>query len=585
MCSQRALTYGQNPEQLGFGLEMLAIESVAQDPAFVDFIVGDDPLNEVDFTEWHAGGSGDGGIDGILYSEDLQNVAIIQTKFKKTSMDAATIEEARSFFSSVGEWSDVSKRDQYNPVTQRLLDESQLNPKRQQVDLYFITSMPASEIDHVGIAETHTSQHLEAGRNVNCKILTQAEFLELIDNTGDALFYATVPEVSLQIPEGDFILQESGPHRILVGVIKGQELESLYNRKDVRNRLFNTNVRAALSTGKVNPKIQETASSKDTGKMFLYFNNGVTATCSRLDVQKSSFTAADFQVVNGAQTVAALAKALKRNPNPDVKVLLRVIETDKYSNKSKVADQITRFQNTQNPVKASDFFSNDPFQIWLSSLIDKNSGKHGFPATWYEHKRGVRTSQSTTGRRKLGIEQLATLRFACVKDAPFTYKTPKDIWNGENDNANYWLAFGRDGEQIETWNEEEQDEVAWMIRTWFSLRDTHRTLNKEKSENSERTYLGVLARYVTALAFHLMTHLQRKGTGASFRALLAGGSESELQQKLVLKVCRSVVRDSLRDDWNGRSANPRLSMPQDSDTWAKSKQKVVEDYAFEVENA
>jgi hypothetical protein len=117
-----------------------------------------------------------------------------------------------------------------------------------------------------------------------------------------------------------------------------------------------------------------------------------------MEASRSTVKARDFQVVNGAQTVAALAKALRRKPNPEVRVLLRIIETnDLPGKKSKVADQITRFQNTQNPVKASDFFSNEPFQLWISEMIDKHSGKAGFPAIWYEHKRGAKSAQSTAG--------------------------------------------------------------------------------------------------------------------------------------------------------------------------------------------
>ena len=251
---------------------------------------------------------------------------------------------------------------------------------------------------HVAIAEAATNAHLEAGRNVNCRMLTQSDVMELVSNSSNTQTNATVPLVTLSIADGDYLIQSDGKYRILVGIIKGQQLEALYNTRGMRSLLLNTNVRAALTTGKVNPKIQETASSDDEAPLFLYYNNGVTATCSTMEASRSTVKARDFQVVNGAQTVAALAKALRRKPNPEVRVLLRIIETNDLSGKkSKVADQITRFQNTQNPVKASDFFSNEPFQLWISEMIDKHSGKAGFPAIWYEHKRGAKSAQSTAG--------------------------------------------------------------------------------------------------------------------------------------------------------------------------------------------
>jgi hypothetical protein len=54
-------------------------------------------------------------------------------------------------------------------------------------------------------------------------------------------------------------------------------------------------------------------------------------------------------------------------------------------------------------------------------------------------------------------------------------------------------------------------------------------------------------------------------------------------QRLVLKVCRLAVKNSLANDWQS-VANPRLNMPQDSDTWSKLKMKIVEDYDFEKQD-
>jgi hypothetical protein len=582
LCSKRAQRHGLNSESINTGLEFLAIETIAQDPQLFDSVFADVSPSESNLSDWHTGGPSDGGIDGLLYNEDLTYVAIIQTKYKKGQVDSTTLEEARSFFNRTTEWSDLTMRDSFNETTQRLLDECQLDPTNQQVDLYFITSMTAGPSDHGDVAEAANASYAAASKSVTCHFLTQSEFLDMFHNAGTALATAAVPDVTLNIPEGDFFIQTSGPYKVLVGVVKGQELADLYNRRDVKNRLFNTNVRAALTTGKVNPKIQETAASNSESPMFLYYNNGVTATCSNLSADKNVIKTKNLQVVNGAQTVAALGKALKRKPNPDVRVLLRIIETDdNYRNKSKVADQITRFQNTQNPVKASDFFSNDPFQVWIGKTFDDLSGKHGFPQIWYEHKRGLRSSQSTANRKKLTMEQLATLRYACIADAPFTYKTAKDIWNGENNNENYWRAFGREGAEISEWTEEEIAEVSWMVSTWLALREVHGGLQKTKSQNPERTYLGVLARYVTALAFDLVRFLQKEGSLSSFSEITSSPKKHKDQLDDVLKICRRAVKDSLERDWEKKVANPRLNMPQDSDTWSSLKVSVRKDFAFE----
>jgi hypothetical protein len=574
LASDRAIRHGQTTDAISLGLEYLAIEAVAQTQDFIDTVIGDELASQMKFSDWHTGASGDGSIDGILFDEDLTRVAIIQTKYYSGKVDANIYEAARAFFDKLPTWADVTKRGSFNEQTQRLLDDSNLDPKKQQVDLYFITSMTNSERDHAALADEKTSQYRDLGMNVNCFFFTLPDFLDFFENVLNAQSGSKLPELDLKISQSDYIVNTDGPHKILVGVIKGQELASLYNRRDVKNKLFVANVRAALSSGKINPKIQETA--KEQSGKFLYFNNGVTATCTSLTAIQSTITVEDLQVVNGAQTVVALAKALRGTSNTEVRVLIRIIET----RDTNVTEQITRYQNTQNPVKAADFFANEPLQTWLAAQIDTMSGKDMMPPTWYEHKRGVKNG-STSNRRKLTMEQLATLRYACLHEPTFTYKTARDIWNGEDDNKNYWLAFGRgaDGEAVQQWNREELAEMAWMVHTWFKLRDKHTELMKPGApENPEKTWLGVLSRYVTALMHSLVINLQAQGTLPSFEELTKNPAAYEEILELVQKTCRGSVRRAIKGDRWKTVANPRLNMPQDADQWTEIKIEVLEEY-------
>jgi len=590
LCSDIALRHGQKAESLQVGLELLAIEILAHDPIMLNSIVTED-LNEKQlFNEWHTGGSSDGTIDGLLYNEELSNVFVIQTKYKSQKIDENTKEEARNFFSRVPEWADTTRRSNFNTDTQRLLDDSQFDPTQQQIDLYFITSQTSDDSDYENIADVQTNLYQEAGRNVICHFLVFSDLTSLIADSRSAKGNNTVREVTLNLPRDSYFIHR-GDMDVLVATLKAQEIANVYRQRDIRNNLFNANVRAALATGRVNPKIRETAENDETSKYFYYYNNGITATCSSftIDASKNQVTLSNLQVVNGAQTVAALAGALSRNPKSQAYVLLRVIETnDHYKNKSKVADSITKFQNTQNPVKASDFFSNEPFQEWISRKIDELSGKNNFPPVWYEHKRGVKV-QSKAGRKKFTMEELAYLRYACLHDAPFTYKSQRDIWDGENNNKNFWMAFGSGGVEVVAWTSEEMAETAWMIRHWIKLRNRATQLNSEyrkakinKSENIERTYLGVMARYMTALSFTLMCKLRERRIFDSFSQFEVSSKENDRIEELVFKVVRSAVKNSIENDWR-HVANPRLNMPQDSDTWLELKKKVISDYDFESE--
>jgi hypothetical protein len=597
LCSEAAERHGQKPDNLTTGFELLAIETLAHDPDLIDSIMTSDDSSSMKFNDWHTGGPNDGGIDGLLFSEDLSRVIVIQTKYKSGKLDEDTRKEARDFFSRIPEWSDIKSRSTFNPETQRLLDDSQFDPKQQLIDLYFITYQTGEDVEYESIADNQTKTYQDAGFNVRCNFLAFTDFNQIVADSKASRNESIVKEVTMQIPlNQSFVFEGEAGMRVLVATVKAQAIEGIYSRRDVRNNLFNTNVRSALSTGRINPKVAETAADPEDSKYFYYFNNGITATCTNfeLDEKNNSVTMFNLQVVNGAQTVAALSKAVKRNRQSKAHVMMRIIETNEtYKNKSNVADLITRYQNTQNPVKLSDFFSNEPFHKWIETMIDSHSGKNDFPAIWYEYKRGVK-SGSKTGRKKLSMEELAYLRYACLWGAPFTYKNQRDIWNGELNNQNFWKAFGRDEKEVQIWTPEETYETLWMIKNWLYLKAKAAELNiqnrknkdkdKDKealSQNPEKTYLGVMARYVTALAFHLMCDIRDKGNHFnSFSELEKPSKELKDLEIKVLNIVRKAVKGSFENDWKN-VANPRLNMPQNADTWASLKVKVIIDFDFE----
>jgi len=426
--SEKSVKYGAAKDNHALGLEYLALEIIAHQPSLADELIQDGD-SSLDVRPYHTGGANDGGIDGIIFNEEATNVYIIQTKYKSGAIDANTLEEARSFFGRLDEWTNPANRLEFNTETRRLLDESGLSPKDQEITLYFFTTMTSTDKPlYQNIAEEFTNSYRERNMNVRCEILTQSDILDLMKNSYSTMEHSLVPVVDFKISRKNQFVFNDGEYRVLVGAISGNEIATLYNRKDVKNKLFNLNVRAALlSSGKINTKIRETAQDGNDSGNFFYYNNGITATCSSFSLDDVNVTAENMQVVNGAQTVAALADAARSGGvKSQVFVMFRLIETEGGKRKNQVADQITRFQNTQNPVKVSDFFSNEPIQKKIEAAFTDRSGKGAFPSVWYEYKRGIKSS-STAGRRKITLETLAYLRYACLIDAPFTYKYAKDI--------------------------------------------------------------------------------------------------------------------------------------------------------------
>ena len=110
-----------------------------------------------------------------------------------------------------------------------------------------------------------------------------------------------------------------------------------------------------------NAKIIETAETR--GEEFFYFNNGVSAICTHYKIVGNELIANNCQIINGAQTVGALAKA---PANPALEVLFRLTKTASVKTEKGMNIDIIRYNNSQNIIKTSDFHSNDPSGVSIS---------------------------------------------------------------------------------------------------------------------------------------------------------------------------------------------------------------------------
>jgi hypothetical protein len=265
--------------------------------------------------------------------------------------------------------------------------------------------------------------------------------------------------------------------------------------------------------------------------------------------------------------------------------MFRLIETEGGKRKNQVADQITRFQNTQNPVKVSDFFSNEAVHKSIEKLFDQKSGRGAYPNVWYEYKRGHK-GHGTAGRRKIQLEHLAYLRYACLVDAPFTYKNQRNIWDGVENNKLFWEAMGVAGEEVEFWDDETFAQAGWMLRCWLHLRDEQKRISADTSEagknNKEVHYLGVMARYITALAFSGMSYLRdTKKSFRNFQELMESESFCREKEQKMIKIARRVVRNEYARMWDGKVANPRLNMPQNAVAWKNLKTELITEFELD----
>ncbi len=143
------------------------------------------------------------------------------------------------------------------------------------------------------------------------------------------------------------------PRKAYYGLVKALELAALYEQHD--KRLFEKNIRYYLGTEDVNSAIAETV--KEQPSELFYLNNGLTITCSKVELPPShnqystSFTLQGFSVVNGAQTVGAIASVYKANGSisADAKLLVTIIEVGTETDN--IGVKITEARNKQNAVR------------------------------------------------------------------------------------------------------------------------------------------------------------------------------------------------------------------------------------------
>lgn len=189
----------------------------------------------------------------------------------------------------------------------------------------------------------------------------------------------------------------SDDYRGYLTVIPGEALAEMYNRHG--SRLLEGNVRTFLGrTGKVNKGIAQTV-GKDPAKFFAY-NNGIAATAGEVTTAQTEngfltiTSATDLQIVNGAQTTASLAACMRdgslRAGTVFVPMKLSVVPKQVGE---ELIPSISRYANSQNGVKPSDFFANHAFhrrieEISRRLLTPSVAGSQVQTHWYYERARG-----------------------------------------------------------------------------------------------------------------------------------------------------------------------------------------------------
>lgn len=325
-------------------------------------------LDPVDATDSVCDQGGDRGIDGIFVNDNEQTVTIFQSKISQSDRSSIGDASLRTFAGALGQFATpeavnemiakggnnqlanlLRRLDIANKVlTHDLRAEFVSNIDLDDNGKSFLTTCPT--IGVVGKTDLATS-FISDSRDLPENVPAQLDILgfDVTEYTVDANTKAIiVPVKARQLVELDGISDQS---------------------------LFAYNVRGPLGKTQVNKDIVKSIKDQEKHKLFPLFHNGITIIAGDIQRTADTMTIRDYYVVNGCQSLSALYDN-QRAISDDLRVLVKVIQLDPRSSE---AEEITRFSNNQNGVKARDFKSNNPIQIRIQNEFSANyAGKYAF---------------------------------------------------------------------------------------------------------------------------------------------------------------------------------------------------------------
>jgi len=210
----------------------------------------------------------------------------------------------------------------------------------------------------------------------------------------------------------DVVLKDWGqvrtPFLAFYGQVAATEVANWWNQ--YHPRLFAANIRSFLGITEINQVIVETLGNEPEN--FWYFNNGITALCGTIKKKpiggnthdSGVFECTDVSIVNGAQTVGAIASAFAKYPEQvsQASVMVRFISLDACPEDFGI--RVTRATNTQNRIEKRDFVSLDSEQERLRTDLRLDGIEYAYKAGY------------TVGDSKQGFDLTeATVALACAQ--------------------------------------------------------------------------------------------------------------------------------------------------------------------------
>lgn len=322
---------------------------------------------------------------------------------------------------------------------------------------------------------------------------------------------------SQEIKKNDLYTNENRTFRvadqhkeIYMIVASGNEIVDWVNRN---KNIFHENIRGYRGKNKVNKELLDTMDQNPDE--FITFNNGITAATTGIEDQGDRLIFDNFQIINGCQTASTLKdysgtkyKSVpweKKNENlKKLRVLVRVVKVDSTSSDTGTKARLIKANNTQTPIKSSDFRSTDPVQVSIEEHIrSKRNTKYKGEKISYERK--TQYLKRKKNHRYIKLTELAEHVYAFEQEPYTIYRNTNNLYDDQiskNKVGNYWKIFGLNNLEVERLPDNRIEELFGI--TFLSIYVTDEIKKRIANEDAEslKSTLFYLKRFYMSLVGH-----------------------------------------------------------------------------------
>ena len=318
-------------------------------------------------------GGGDGGIDAIHYSPTSHSLHVVQSKFFKDGRGEPALGDVTKFKEGLsnllrGKFEAFEANESWRkiiPQVKAVFKDPSLHVRGVLVysGINLVSEDRRRLFEDLKWRFSHETDYLDVRV---CNLTTVHDWLIGADEAPG------VPEVELTIRKPGWITK---PYETIYGLLPLTELTQL--RASHGTRLIAANIRAYKGDTEVNARINSTL--REEPENFFYLNNGLTAYCQRLEVnqldranaEEKRIRAFGFSIVNGAQTLGAVAEVYGQAPIPAPHgyVFLKIISLERCVDDRAFAERITRSTNYQNQIGSRDFVALDDEQQRIANQL------------------------------------------------------------------------------------------------------------------------------------------------------------------------------------------------------------------------